>query len=176
MRVTCQVRCKDCQIKGRTCASCGSVYLEGRSAKRRLCWSCYQAQNHGPTSPHWRGGRTAKLRRRREKERAQRAADPVRDRLKRLRVKYGISPEEHERLFVQQRGVCAICLRSETAMDKRTGKARELAVDHDHTTGAVRGLLCSNCNNGIGLLAESPDILRRAAEYLEESGAERRVA
>ncbi len=43
----------------------------------------------------------------------------------------------------------------------------KLMVDHDHTTGEVRGLLCHNCNRAIGLLREDPERLRRAIEYLE---------
>ena len=54
---------------------------------------------------------------------------------------------------------CKLCgLQPETVMD--------LHVDHDHKTGKVRGLLCNNCNTGIGLLKESPDILRNAIKYL----------
>lgn len=51
-------------------------------------------------------------------------------------------------------------------MDKRTGTPRALGVDHHHTTGKVRGLLCVSCNNAIGLLFESIEILGNAIQYL----------
>jgi hypothetical protein len=63
-------------------------------------------------------------------------------------------------MLEQQNGVCAICHGNCT-----TWKA--LSVDHDHRTGKVRGLLCQTCNTGIGALDDSPDLLRRALEYLE---------
>lgn len=55
-----------------------------------------------------------------------------------------------------QGGRCLLC-----------GEVKPLAVDHDHVTGAVRGLLCKGCNTGIGLLREDPMLLRAAARYLE---------
>ena len=72
-----------------------------------------------------------------------------------LRSRYGLSLVEYEKLFLQQRGVCAIC---------RQRMAR--AVDHDHATGRVRGLLCFACNKGIGLLGDDPIICARACFYL----------
>jgi dihydroorotase-like cyclic amidohydrolase len=53
-------------------------------------------------------------------------------------------------------------------MDKRTGKIRALAVDHDHKTGKVRALLCRNCNTGLGNFQDSPELLKTAIQYLEE--------
>lgn len=58
-----------------------------------------------------------------------------------------------------QGGVCAICR-------KECKSGRELAVDHDHETGAVRSLLCMNCNRAIGWLQDDPDLLMAATEYL----------
>ncbi len=43
-----------------------------------------------------------------------------------------------------------------------------LVIDHCHSTGAIRGLLCSNCNTAIGLLSDNPEIIRKAADYLEK--------
>lgn len=76
----------------------------------------------------------------------------------RLRRTYGITIVDYGRMFVEQRGRCAIC--------SRVQEERPLVVDHDHATGMVRGLLCANCNSGIGLLQERPDVLTSAIEYL----------
>ena len=64
-----------------------------------------------------------------------------------------------------QGGVCAICEKPERSTS-RYGRIKKLAVDHDHDTGAVRGLLCANCNKGIGNLGDDPDILIAGAAYL----------
>ena len=74
---------------------------------------------------------------------------------------------EYETLLEKQNWVCAVCLSPETMVDKRSGKTRRLAVDHNHATGMVRGLLCCACNQTIGRLKENPDTLRRLADYLE---------
>lgn len=79
--------------------------------------------------------------------------------LKRL---YGMSREEYFDMLEKQGGVCAIC-------DEPSGGGRYLAVDHDHATGMVRGLLCGNCNNGLGRFKDNPARLRAAAAYLEEA-------
>lgn len=80
-----------------------------------------------------------------------------------LWAKYKMTLEDYERLFAEQAGRCAICRGTDPG---DTFKAH-LAVDHDHATGAVRGLLCSNCNKGIGNLGDDPERLRVAAAYLE---------
>lgn len=79
---------------------------------------------------------------------------------------YGLPVGTYDKMFVAQDGKCAICLQPETAT--RKGKRMVLAVDHDHTTGQVRQLLCYACNRGIGLLKDSPNLLRAAADYLEK--------
>jgi len=80
--------------------------------------------------------------------------------------KFGITRQEYAELFHRQDGTCAICKKPETAM--RMGKIKALAVDHNHTTGAVRGLLCSDCNTGIGKLKEDRNVLLNAIKYLDE--------
>jgi hypothetical protein len=75
-----------------------------------------------------------------------------------LKRKFNLSPEEYNDLLEKQGGVCAICKQNCT---------RALAVDHNHTTGKVRGLLCNNCNRGIGHLRDSIDLLKSATSYLE---------
>ena len=64
-------------------------------------------------------------------------------------------------LFEAQQGVCSICSRPEN------GRYKHLSIDHDHDTGKIRGLLCNNCNRGLGLLKDSPELLRKAARYVE---------
>lgn len=82
--------------------------------------------------------------------------------------RFGLQAGEYERMLEEQNGVCAICGGKETAIDNRTKQARRLAVDHDHTTGEVRKLLCRGCNTGLGSFKDSPDLLRKAAVYLEQ--------
>ena len=83
-----------------------------------------------------------------------------------FRKKYGIDFAEYQRKLVEQGGVCACCAREE--VKHRGGNIQILAVDHHHGTGAVRGLLCSNCNVGIGYLGDDPALLRKAADYLDK--------
>lgn len=66
-----------------------------------------------------------------------------------------------------QNNKCAICKKEEHVL--HLGKPRELAVDHCHNTGKIRGLLCTNCNKVLGHAKDSIEILTRAIEYLEES-------
>lgn len=75
-----------------------------------------------------------------------------------LRTQYGITHEQYNILLESQNGRCAIC-RSLPEKD------RKLAVDHEHTTSRVRGLLCSKCNRGLGLFQDSPELLKEAARY-----------
>ena len=79
--------------------------------------------------------------------------------------KYGISPEEYDRLFTTQDGRCAICRNPETVIIK--GTLAKLSIDHNHATNEVRGLLCRHCNQGLGLFRDSPELLRVAVQYLE---------
>lgn len=80
---------------------------------------------------------------------------------------YGIDLETYKLINEIQDSRCAICNRKETR-SKNHGK-RDLAIDHDHKTGAVRGLLCSECNQAIGQFAHSQKIIRRAVKYLRKS-------
>jgi hypothetical protein len=80
--------------------------------------------------------------------------------------KFGISRQEYANIFLKQNGVCAICKQPETAT--RLGTVKSLSVDHCHTSGKVRGLLCSDCNTGIGKMKESREALLAAIRYLDE--------
>lgn len=74
--------------------------------------------------------------------------------------KYGLTSETFDQMVIRQNNVCVICNQKE--------KRRRLSVDHDHDTGKIRDLLCGRCNKSIGLFEEDPELLRKAAEYLEK--------
>jgi hypothetical protein len=74
-------------------------------------------------------------------------------------VKYALTEAEYWRIHAEQDGMCYICQRAR-------GLSRRLAVDHDHDTGFIRGLLCHPCNKMLGHLRDSPHAFVRAAHYL----------
>lgn len=86
---------------------------------------------------------------------------------------YSISIEEYQSMFDAQGGICKICLRPESMVDNRSGKVKNLAVDHCHESGKVRGLLCYNCNVAIGFLRDNSEVVQRAADYLKKTWIER---
>lgn len=77
----------------------------------------------------------------------------------------GIEPHEYDQLLEDQGGVCAICKEKCTTKTQK-GVQKSLAADHDHVTGATRGLLCSKCNTAIGLLGDDPAVIAAALAYL----------
>lgn len=77
-----------------------------------------------------------------------------------LRVLYGITVEDWARMFNTQKGLCEICMVG-------LGFDRTTHVDHCHKTGKVRGLLCADCNKGLGAFSDQPEVLRYAALYVE---------
>ena len=125
-----------------------------KSGFRRWCRDCENAR-----ARRWRKAKP-------EKSAAQKArsyaTDPYKHNLlvtenswKRL---YGLTKEGYDTLLEQQGGKCAIC--------RRPDRGRRLAVDHDHQTHRVRGLLCRTCNLALGWLGDDPVLLAQALEYL----------
>ncbi len=101
------------------------------------------------------------------RQNAWRKANPLKRLNADLKCKYGITLDEYQRMLAAQGGVCAIC--------KGTcPRKNRLAVDHDHSTGEVRGLLCDPCNSAIGIMEDSPERLRAAADYIEAAIARRK--
>lgn len=80
-----------------------------------------------------------------------------------LKVRFGITITDYERLLKLQNNKCAIC---ETEKGDKSG--RRLHVDHNHLTGEIRGLLCVKCNYAIGAFQDNPDILLKAIAYLND--------
>lgn len=81
---------------------------------------------------------------------------------KQLKKVYGISIERYNEMLKQQNGLCAIC-------HNPPDKHEKLVVDHNHTTGHIRGLLCKHCNWGLGNFKDSSENLTNAAKYLKNS-------
>lgn len=78
----------------------------------------------------------------------------------------GVDAARYQEMLREQNGVCAICHQPEKHRDGLSGKPKDLAVDHDHATGAVRALLCSACNTALGLFNDDPKLLDKAKSYL----------
>lgn len=115
-------------------------------------WRAEHAEQHMAKAREYHHAHKDEINRRR---REQRAENPARYRQLRHKRLYGLSPAEFAALQEAQGGHCAICPASE-----------KLVVDHDHSTGVVRGLLCDPCNQSLGLMQDSPDRFVRAAAYV----------
>lgn len=97
-------------------------------------------------------------------------ANPAQDRLNHVERMFGLSEADYFALIVKQGAVCAICGRKGSHARKSGRQSGTyLAVDHCHDSERVRGLLCTNCNTGLGMFKDSADLLRLAAAYLERS-------
>lgn len=85
--------------------------------------------------------------------------------------KHGLTPHDLANMMDQQQHRCAICsvefCEEASSVGFKGVKQYSMTVDHDHTTGKVRQLLCSQCNTGIGKLREDPWVLHRAIAYIE---------
>lgn len=142
-----------------------------RNAKQRAVYAL--------RTPEWKAQRLSRARARRatpegmmrsrEGTKRWRATHPDRAKAsmrKQCLARYGLTFESFNVLLETQNGLCAICRGS--LGRGRVGSA--VAVDHDHESGRVRGLLCNNCNRGIGMFADSPTALVAAAAYLRSRG------
>ncbi|MFJ9710628.1 endonuclease VII domain-containing protein [Streptomyces sp. NPDC101234] len=85
-----------------------------------------------------------------------RACRAERNRVSYFKRKYGLTEVERAALIASQQGVCCICL-----------SAPAVHVDHCHETGRVRGVLCFSCNAALGQFKDQPEVIRRAAAYVE---------
>jgi hypothetical protein len=126
------------------CAACGpNVVIAPRTIAIGRVWRCKQVRKG--------------VKRNRQKA----SANQLKSRLSRF---YGLTLDRFWAMAARQGNRCAIC------RELPIGYAR-LSVDHCHTTGKVRGLLCTNCNAAIGMFREDPGRLRAAIRYLEKHNA-----
>ncbi len=126
-----------------------AAFHKSRSYKDGLQYSCRDCRRKLRRASHARNPNLARGRQRRSNL-----------------TRYGLTVESYDSLFERQGGLCAICRRPERAVMPSGDTKRRLAVDHCHTTGQVRALLCLACNTTLGKFEDDPDRLERAAEYL----------
>lgn len=79
-----------------------------------------------------------------------------------LEYNYGVTKQDYLKAFTDQNGECAICKTPQIALKKK------LAVDHCHSTGLFRGLLCDFCNKGLGHFKDNKNLLNSAINYLDK--------
>lgn len=124
-----------------------------------------KTQPLGPENWHWQesisNASPAKY------QREWRKRNPERDKNSNLKRHYGITLEQYEAMGEAQGWKCAICGGAETTKDK-DGGPRRMPVDHNHKTGKIRALLCTQCNRGLGLFSDSIERLQAAAAYLQK--------
>lgn len=116
----------------------------------------------GPSNFYWKEKATTNLKKS-EYAKAWRDNNPDKERNNYLKKKYGITLEQYEAMEHTQNHVCKICEKPQT------GRYQNLAVDHCHTSGKVRGLLCDYCNRGIGMLKDDPKTIEAALKYLTQN-------
>ena len=136
-------------MKSKTCSTCSVTKPIDRFVRSPVHKDGY----HGVCKPC-----------RNDQRRGRRSDTPEQARKWYLKSKFGITPEDYDRMYDEQKGVCKICF----ALPETCYKG-VLYVDHDHTTGQVRGLLCSACNCGIGYLKDSYKLCKLAAKYLKDA-------
>jgi hypothetical protein len=99
-----------------------------------------------------------------------RANNPTMYRDQHLQRSFGITSAQYQELLASQNGVCAICGEGEKNIEhKGSGAMTNLAVDHCHKTGIIRGILCISCNRALGGFKDSPELLQKAAQYVIDS-------
>lgn len=139
--------------------------------KRSMLFAADESKPLGPDNMVWKRAMTERASGEDEatytarRQRVYRSVMPERSAAYDLKRHYGLTAKEYEALLESHGGKCAICGEAESQVIR--GKTLRLAVDHCHAKGHVRGLLCANCNSGLGRFKDDPAALRRAAAYLE---------
>lgn len=151
---------------------CGRVFR----GQREICLRCRQRQsyklkpNSGSPPKPWSQRSPEEKALALGKAKRWRAANPGYMRAWWLRSQYGLSIQDFERMLAAQGRLCAGCA------EPFDDDGRDIVVDHDHATNAIRGLLHRICNSVLGLLDESPQKLRALATHLERHKAANEVA
>lgn len=133
------------------CGKCGEFRILKKNGVTLYCRSC--------TRKSQLKYKLADPERRKEQNRQTKAKSRLKTKLRNIRKTYGLPEVEYFALLEKQRFCCAICGVSFAKINS--------TVDHSHTSGDVRGLLCGKCNAGLGMLKDNLFILEKAVEYLK---------
>tara|TARA_R110000787_G_scaffold126500_1_gene237823 strand:- start:395 stop:883 length:489 start_codon:yes stop_codon:yes gene_type:complete len=122
------------------------AYVAKNREKVRAQQATYRAENKDKIDAHYKKNRT-------------------KYRMDAVGLRYDMTVEAYDIMFADQLGCCKMC-----DVEEKHAPRQRLCVDHDHDTGAIRGLLCGNCNSAIGLLKDSSVYTIRATTYLQDNG------
>jgi len=156
-------KCKE--VKELSAFNKRSTTKDGHKSGCRECVKKYYLANKESINEKGRAYHKANKEKGNRASRAYAKANPERIQDNGLRYKYGITLAERNAIAEDQGHRCKICKIEEKHAPKST-----LCVDHDHNTGAIRGLLCFKCNSAIGLLQDNLEFVESAATYLKENG------
>lgn len=140
----------------------GEIPSKSHSLRRRDVSKPYSPDNYYWAAPLGVGEERKKVLR--DRMRIKRELDPEYVKSMSLKKNYGITIEEYNELSKSQNGVCKICGNPEGR------KGNSLSVDHCHSSGTIRGLLCHKCNGLLGLSGDSIRVLEKAIDYLKSHG------
>lgn len=144
-------KCTKCQQE----KELSEFYNHVKFGPRPECKPCSKARN----AENWKKNKSKIDKKNREWQQANKEKLYQYSRKQNLRRKYGITPEQYEKMLISQGNSCSICKIHESEYGT-------FAVDHCHETNKVRGLLCSACNTALGLLKESITIVDNLKKYL----------
>lgn len=143
------------------CGKCQQTKEDGQFNRDRSRADGLQPVCRECTRAYWKAEYASNIVKHRARSKQRYWSDPQKEWGKSLKKNYGMTAETYAKMLAHQGGKCAICALPERVVGYR------LSVDHCHTTGKVRGLLCKRCNVAIGLLNESASVIQNAAAYLE---------
>lgn len=139
----------------------GKAYRKANAEKIRIGKKKYNDEHREQLSARnkiWKKNNPDKIKKRAAIWRIKYKARNDRNRRERIIKSYGMSVADYEAMLAAQKGLCAIC---------KDAGAYRICIDHDHLTGKVRGLLCDNCNHGLGVFRDNIDLLYEAISYLK---------
>lgn len=150
-----------------TCRTCGTNLTSiGKNKKARYCDSkCANTYYHTVTHVYT----PVSLEERKQQLPRPDLSKEERDRKNLIWGRYKLSWEKYLELHSVNSGGCAICKSPLSLVKNKESKFPTAIVDHCHTTGKVRGLLCSSCNKGLGHFKDSANFLEKASQYIKET-------